>query len=307
MPTNHPARIFFILSKESNKAVIFRRGPTKWTQMSIWNFNDDSIEFGQWSKINLRPRRCDLSPSGDYLIYLNDQGEEKDSFTAICKPPFWTTLCKWKHNQPIFGSGGGLFKSNTELELNYFTDSNSDFEGNIPSGLNVSLLSDNCTADYDLWKGHINPLLEIRLKRNGWTEIEDNEFIGKETSSMVDRIPSKYWDENFPESKNPMKPKLFEKKITNNSFLWMITYYHSYYKKMLDTFYVKRRSVRTKLDYIVWADVDYKGRIIGTKNGQLYASKRYKDGSIQLTNLELLHDLNSQIPAKTSNTNEIKK
>jgi hypothetical protein len=87
----------------------------------------------------------------------------------------------------------------------------------------------------------------------------------------------------------------------------MITYYHSDYQKMLNTFYIKRRSVRTKLDNIVWADVDYKGRIVGTKNGQLYASKRYKDGSIQLTNLELLHDLNSQTPTKISNTNEIKK
>ncbi|MBL4592938.1 MAG: hypothetical protein JKX68_03870 [Flavobacteriales bacterium] len=314
MSTFHPARIFFLLAREANKAIIFRRGPTKWTQMIVWDLDENTLEFGQWTKIKLSPRRCDLSPNGEYLIYYDDQFEGI-STTAISKPPYWETLCKWKHKYsgPNLGYGGGLFKSDTELYLNFSTEGlftsrvglhyniNNDkyFEGNLASFLKIEGFS-NKRSEYNFWKGHINPLLEIRMKRDGWKEIEDKEFIEKETSNMVLRKPSKTWNNISPNSKDPMEPKLFEKEITTSSFLWMITYYHSDLGKMLTTFYIKRRNIKTKLEGIAWADIDYNGRIIGTKEGKLYGSKRLKDGSVQLSNLEMLHDLNSQKPTKIS-------
>lgn len=305
MSTTHLARIFFILAREANKAVVFRRGPTKWTQMSVWNLNDDTLEFGQWSKIKLRPRRCDLSPSGKHLIYFDDQFEE-NSTTAISKPPFWNALCKWKreYSGPNLGYGGGLFASETELHLNF--DINDEFEGNLPSFLKVSELPDK-HGDYSLWKGHINPLLEIRMKRDGWEEVEDKEFIKQATSNKVIRKPSKTWSEIAPDSKKEMEPKLFEKKITNNSFLRLITYYHSDLGKTINLFYLRKRTIKTKLEGFEWADIDHPGRIVAAKEGQLFASKQLKDGSVQLANLEMLHDLNPQQPTNLLVPDEMKK
>ncbi|NOQ71755.1 MAG: hypothetical protein GQ574_07135 [Crocinitomix sp.] len=307
MSTTHSARIFFLLAREANKAVVFRRGPTKWTQMIVWDLESDELEYGQWSKVKLRPRCCDLSPSGKYLIYLDDQFEENDSTTAISKPPYWAALYKWKHHAPLFGSGGGVFKSETELELNGIRGSAIATEGLLPENLKVGVFLGDVLKNYNLWKGHINPLLEHRLKREGWSEIENQSFVEKETSGNVTRKPSERWNETNPESKAPMEPKLFEKKITQSSFLWMISYYHSDMGKTLTTFYLKKRVLKTKLDGFFWADVDHNGRIIATKNGQLYASKRLKDGAVQLLNLELLHDLNSQKPTKVEAPDEMKK
>lgn len=44
------ARVYFIIAKNSNIAVIFRRGPSKLVQISKWNLDTDQIEFGQWFK-----------------------------------------------------------------------------------------------------------------------------------------------------------------------------------------------------------------------------------------------------------------
>lgn len=56
-----------------------------------------------------------------------------------------------------------------------------------------------------------------------------------------------------------------------------------------------------------WADIDHSGRIVATKEGQLFASKQLKDGSVQLANLEMLHELNPQQPTKLPVSGEMKK
>ncbi len=47
-PEPVPCRLLFILARDANKAVIFRRGPTKWVQIILWDTARDTFEQGQW-------------------------------------------------------------------------------------------------------------------------------------------------------------------------------------------------------------------------------------------------------------------
>ena len=77
-------RLFAILARETSLAVVLRRGPSKQVQLIQWDRANDRFEYGQWFKGRIYERRCDLSPSGDKLIY----------FAAKYKKPLfsWTAV-----------------------------------------------------------------------------------------------------------------------------------------------------------------------------------------------------------------------
>ena len=45
-----PARIFVLLARDSETAVVIRRGPSKVIQLVRWNTGTDEFEPGQWLK-----------------------------------------------------------------------------------------------------------------------------------------------------------------------------------------------------------------------------------------------------------------
>lgn len=63
-----PARLHVILARKGPKAVIFRRGPSDKVAVIGWDRSCDSFQLGQWLSGRIYPYRCDLSPSGEYLI-----------------------------------------------------------------------------------------------------------------------------------------------------------------------------------------------------------------------------------------------
>ncbi|MBQ9337665.1 MAG: hypothetical protein IJS14_10270 [Lentisphaeria bacterium] len=69
-PAKTPARIHVILARSGPKAVIFRRGPSDKVALIGWDRSNDSFELGQWLRGRIYPLRCDLSPSGEHLIYF---------------------------------------------------------------------------------------------------------------------------------------------------------------------------------------------------------------------------------------------
>lgn len=285
------ARIFFLKSRITNSAIVFRRGPTDWIQMSIWNLDNDTLEPGQWINKKVLMRNCDVSPSGNYLIYFVDNFEYGNSRTIISKPPFWTALTVWEHGDALFDTGGGLFADEKTVLLNL--DSAQALEKYpVPSHLNVSTF--RTQKEYSLRKGHVNLLHGHRLEMNGWTEQNDPGFIQKETEQLT--VVSDSWSKADPKSIEPIVPKLWKKPITNSAALYMITFYHPEQRKNVDLFYLGRKDGKTKLKDITWADIDNSNRIIATKEGKLYASKIAADGSVDYTDLELLHDLNSLKP-----------
>ncbi len=292
MEPTYPARIFFLIARTANKAIVFRRGPTKWTQMIVWDLDTDVLEYGQWSKVKFQKFRCDLSPSGKYLIYLDDQFENGDSSTVISKPPFWTAITKWKHCYPRFGTGGGVFQSENEVVLNWHYILEADSLFPIPPQLKVSF--NKKTFDVEI----------TRYERDGWSlSNKVKEFIDNRKDHVTK--PSIFWDDIYKfwydiirEKQFQSTPELWSKPITKNSFLYRLSYHHYEKHKQLNKFFIKRRQEIHELEQIEWAEVDHKGRIIASKDGTLVASKTFKDGSVQLGNLELLHDLNPQKPIK---------
>lgn len=288
MSSSSTARITFIIARESDRAVIFRRGPSQWTQMITWNLENDSLVYGQWLKKKVRPERCDLSPKGTYLIYLIDQLEHRESRTVISRPPYWTALSAWEHSDPLFDSGGGLFTAEYSVQLNWHHPLEAHEAWPVPPQLEVGYFK--APGEYNLWKGQINLLLDHRLERDGWKRCEDKVFVEQETMSLTNR---KVQD---AESGMAIEPQLWVKAITRNASLYKISFYHSEDRKTYNRFYVSKRNERSALKEVEWADIDHNGRILATMKGKLYASKRLADGSVQLENLQLLHDLNPQKP-----------
>jgi len=65
-----PARIHAILARRGSRAVVFRRGPSDKFAVIGWDRKNDTFTLGQWLRGMIYPRRSDLSPDGEYLIYF---------------------------------------------------------------------------------------------------------------------------------------------------------------------------------------------------------------------------------------------
>lgn len=116
-----PARVFGIVATEAPMVVLFRRGPSKLTQMLTWNLETDEITPGQWIRGKVFIHRCDLSPDGQLLVaaisnYSADKNREAAEqyglasyatsfWTAVSRPPYFTALALWFMG-PSYNGGG---------------------------------------------------------------------------------------------------------------------------------------------------------------------------------------------------------
>jgi hypothetical protein len=64
MPEQIPARLHVLLARDSDNAVIIRRGPSRKTCVIGWERKSDTFRVGQWLHGRIYERRCDLSPDG---------------------------------------------------------------------------------------------------------------------------------------------------------------------------------------------------------------------------------------------------
>ena len=161
-----PARIFFILARNSPTAVVFRRGPSKWVQVLKWDTDTDTFEAGQWFHGKIYERRSDLSPDGSMLVYFAQKIEGRTlrdkeytyAWTAVSRPPYITALALWPKGD--CWHGGGLFQDNNTVILNHKPDVAKPHPNHVPHGLQVIL------------KNHVHgeddPLYSERLQRDGW-------------------------------------------------------------------------------------------------------------------------------------------
>jgi hypothetical protein len=124
---------FGIVARDAQRAVILRRGPVRHTRMLIWDLHTDEITPGQWLVGAIDPWPCGLSPSGDLLVYEARKGGR--TFTAICRPPYFTALAYWDYVSPW--PGGGFFSSDRGVVLGLpFRDPYAG--GAFPSGFEVT-------------------------------------------------------------------------------------------------------------------------------------------------------------------------
>lgn len=94
-----PPRLYAMIASRAPLAVVFRRGPTDWWQVSRWNLDSGELEPGAWFHGTLYPRRSDLSPDGQLLYYFALKGAPGDFlggvYSAISKAPWLSALAAW--------------------------------------------------------------------------------------------------------------------------------------------------------------------------------------------------------------------
>lgn len=295
-PTPEAAcRLFIIMAREARIGLIFRRGPTKWTQIIKWNTQTDTFEYGAWFKGQIYPERSDLSPDGSKLIYLaTAYGAHRNSdhfpneWTAISKTPWLTTLAAWPNLGTYYG--GGLFETNTSvwpsIDHRYATPV-PDFQ---PQGLDVSY-------EHRFWDP--DWMLLYRLERDGWEPIEkypggsvpvyhlqlDGGYIMKPTDHecpLLTRIQT-----------------VHEKASSQGTFSLILTTVRVYSGGgRTRTFTLNNKSRRTliPLPDVVWADWDQSGRFVYAKEGKLLTAELR--GTDELIPRELA-DFNGLRPKRT--------
>ena len=164
--TSPSARIYALISYPSRKAVVFRRGPSGQVLLISWDLATDTFERGQWFKGRIYERRCDLSPSGKYLIYFAATYKEPYySWTAISKPPYLTALVLWPKGDGW--GGGGLFRTETTIALNH-----REYEFQMAKGFSwPKSFTKEPLGEHSGW-GEDYPINAMRLIRQKWTCVQ---------------------------------------------------------------------------------------------------------------------------------------
>jgi hypothetical protein len=113
-------RLFVIMARDAPVAVVLRRGPASWAQLTLWNTESDRFIPGVWIRGRIYEDACDLSPDGELLVSavfqgrrpandlhaVVDDGQQAASLHALVLWPMGTTY-----------GGGGRFVENRRLVL----------------------------------------------------------------------------------------------------------------------------------------------------------------------------------------------
>lgn len=163
MPGRHPARLHVLLAKDSEAAVIIRRGPSKHVCTISWNRRTDRFKVGQWLNGRIYERRSDLSPDGRHLIYfaMNGRWETKvrGAWTAISRAPYLRALSLFAKGD--CWHGGGLFLSDKGYWLN-------DGYGHTVLEDNAPLTRSPTYPWHEQYGGECLGVYYVRLQRDGW-------------------------------------------------------------------------------------------------------------------------------------------
>jgi hypothetical protein len=112
--------LFVLMASRAPVAVVFRRGPAPWAQLTLWSTDRDEFTEGAWFHGRIFAEKCDLSPDGQLLVYAAYQGNRfrttyTDSWTAVSRPPWLHALALWPMGTTY--GGGGRFVGDRRLIL----------------------------------------------------------------------------------------------------------------------------------------------------------------------------------------------
>lgn len=249
-------RLYAILARESNQAVIFRRGPSDKVLLVRWDTLTDTFEAGQWLRGRIYERRCDLSPDGDLLLYFAANWRKPyRSWTALSRPSFLKALALWPKGDGW--GGGGHFVSRTKIVLNHRPAEMALAAGfSVPRWLKVYPFGDRPG-----W-GEDDPIWSTRLQRDGWSLVSY-------PAGTKDDFGTKVWIEFSPaitwRKPNPVSPKRY-------SLVMAITGI----KERGGPWYLTEHTVNRqeehadKLGRTDWADWSHSGDLLFAMDGCLY-------------------------------------
>jgi hypothetical protein len=210
-----PARLHVLLARDGPLAVVIRRGPAEKTATFLWNRAKDTFKLGQWMKGRLYERRCDLSPSGRYLIYFARNfsrlhAETKGTWTALSIAPYLKAIKLWGKGN--CWQGGGLFTGPRTYWLNgcdHFLVRNES-----------ELRLDKTFDPLVYYNGECPGVYYLRLQRDGWQlvtklgamydscavfekRLRNGTILRKIAHEQIGAPPGKgcYWDEHEIERK----------------------------------------------------------------------------------------------------------
>ena len=137
-----------------------------WVQLIRWRTNTDSSNPASGSAAKIDAARCDLSPSGERLIYFAVSYKQRSldrgytgTWTAISRPPYFTALALWPLGDTWWG--GGLFVDDTIVRLNHPEHQTQCHPDHLPpTSLRIlvePMVFWDCTV------------LSERMDRDGWT------------------------------------------------------------------------------------------------------------------------------------------
>jgi hypothetical protein len=275
-------RLYSILAREANRAVVFRRGPSKRVQLLLWHTDTDEFEDGQWFKGRIYERRCDLSPSGKLLVYFAANYKlPYFSWTAVSKPPFLTALALWPKGD-CWG-GGGLFEKERKLRLNH-----GDHEMTLADGFTVpSKFSVEKQVVY-AGRGEDSPVFDMRLNRDGWKNVQTGEEIMRELSAsvFVEFKPAIVWSKTGAASRGRYELQMHIRGIKERDGPWYI----------LDHLVKDTTDGATiALERTDWADWCHSGDLLFAKDGGLFRLGFSREGVLnELADAKLVIDLNDR-------------
>jgi hypothetical protein len=267
--------LFGIVAREAPVVVVFRRGPSKWCQLVRWDTVTDKVERGQWFKGRVYERRSDLSPDGKYLVYFGMDArwdaDNKGSWTAVSKPPYWTALALWPKGD--CWNGGGLFIDSENLWLNCGDSPGrvQPLAGRAPRGIHVlerhpymPLPSNECYGVYF-----------PRLARDGWT-------MGR-----FEQVDARTTRVRWTKARDGVELVKYAIGTASDSADGKGTYYDTYEL-------ISRGGRQQELKDVEWADWDHRGRLIFARQGKLLR------GTVRAAQLveQQIADLNGGIPDK---------
>jgi hypothetical protein len=156
-------RLHVLLARKAPLGVVLRRGPSKHVLALSWNTQRHEFRLGQWFKGRIYERRCDLSPSGERLIYFAAKYRAPlFTWTAVSRPPFLTALAMWPKGDAW--GGGGLFTSERTTALNHRQEQMGLAESfKLPKSMHIQ------PCGTRPGRGEDDPIWSMRLLRDGWT------------------------------------------------------------------------------------------------------------------------------------------
>lgn len=272
-----PSRLFLIMARSAHRAIIFRRGPSRWTQVILWDTKNDKFEYGHWFKGRIYERRCDLSPDGNLLIYFVSKFNKKTlsdadytyAWTAISKPPWLTVLALWPKGD--CWHGGGLFEENKRVFLNHRPEVAKPHPHHMPKHVEI-VPNPNASGEDD-------PLYSMRLERDGW------KLAQKWT--RVYKNPPRFYETLQPEIRTRRHPSM-PYQISMSRSLDRLEY--------TEKFRVtgSQNQVMIDVDGVSWADWDHRGRLVILKDGKLFIG--HEDVVGVSFRIQELADFNPQVP-----------
>jgi hypothetical protein len=245
-----------IMARNAPVGVVFRRGPSKQTLLIRWNLRDDSFEQGQWFKGRIYTLRCDLSPSGEKLIYFAADYHPggPGTWTAISKPPYLTALAMWPKGDAW--GGGGLFETEYKILLNH-RDNERTLADDFQLGRKVTVSPFGLRPGW----GEDDPIHHRRLLRDGW--------ILKQHGITTD------YQSKGPASWRFIEPKVYAKGRKRRK-LFLLRKLNAVGERQGD-WYVIDHEIRDSegkslmaLPRTSWADWDSNGDLLFAERGKLF-------------------------------------